>query len=149
MPTGHERVSQLVKSRAKTPRLHEGLTSLAGVWSELILRDISSNVRPELNEDCCSFGNHHPECFPSFNKIGQCSNYMRHVPTLSIHSCHFKFREQMNGASGYLDGSDIYGNNDDRLHKLRTYHSGKVNAEQCEICRRQNSSIGRYHKHYG
>lgn len=48
----------------------------------------------------------------------------------------------MNGGSGYLDGSDIYGNNDDRLHKLRSYHGGKVNIDQCELCVKRNSSIG-------
>lgn len=40
----------------------------------------------------------------------------------------------MNAASGYLDGSDLYGNNDDELHKLRTYSHGKVDLRACVVC---------------
>ncbi|EFN63376.1 Peroxidasin [Camponotus floridanus] len=40
----------------------------------------------------------------------------------------------MNGVSAYLDGSGIYGVNDDKLHLLRTYEDGKVDLSACELC---------------
>ncbi|XP_031782036.1 uncharacterized protein LOC100119054 [Nasonia vitripennis] len=139
----------LASGSATRPALHEGLSSLAGVWSELVLRDISEPVRPSRRrgEDCCgSRKPAHPECLAVRDGQGRCLEYWRTAPTLSAHSCQFEAREQMNGASGYLDGSDIYGNNDDRLHKLRSYERGRVDIEQCELCARGNHSLGQLYR---
>ena len=125
-----------------SPIPHEGLSSISGVWAELVLRDISDPVLPRRLEDCCQPGFFHAECMPSSDEVGRCLNYWRGVPTLSTHKCQFDVRELMNGASGYLDGSDIYGNNDDRLHKIRTYNKGRVDVDQCDLCNVANSSIG-------
>lgn len=43
-------------------------------------------------------------------------------------------REQMNLASAFLDGSDIYGNNGDSLDNLRTFDAGLVNLSACAAC---------------
>ncbi|XP_058790188.1 uncharacterized protein LOC131663675 [Phymastichus coffea] len=142
LPNSVETVYNIRLNRPVDDTAHEGLSSLAGVWSELILRDISSPVRPRHRDSCCQSSVRHPECMPGLDEEGRCLDYMRTTPTLSSHSCHFETREQMNGASGYLDGSDLYGNNDDKFHKLRTYFRGKVNISQCELCNRVNSSIG-------
>ncbi|XP_023246916.1 peroxidasin homolog [Copidosoma floridanum] len=142
LPSSAEVVTQFRSNHRNSAAPHEGLSSLTGVWSELLLRDISDPVRPKHNENCCQPNFSHPECMPGLDVSGNCLNYWRAVPTLSTHSCNFKTREQMNGASGYLDGSDIYGNNDNRLHKLRTYHGGRVNLATCELCNKPNSSIG-------
>lgn len=100
-------------------------------------------MRPRRRESCCqSPARQHPECMTSSNELGQCLDYTRVTATLSSHSCHFEAREQMNGASGYLDGSDLYGNNDDNMHKLRMYVRGQVDISECELCNRANSSIG-------
>lgn len=63
-----------------------------------------------------------------------CKRYWRSVPSLTVYGCQFETREQMNGVSAYLDGSGIYGVNDDKLHLLRTYENGKVNLSACELC---------------
>lgn len=44
------------------------------------------------------------------------------------------YREQMNLASSFLDGSAIYGNNNDAMEKLRTYDGGLVNVSACLPC---------------
>ncbi|XP_023288072.1 uncharacterized protein LOC105701787 [Orussus abietinus] len=157
LPAASEVVSRIRTGR-ESPRSHEGLTSLSGIWSELILRDISSSIHPghlghERSRDprssgCCTSSRRHPECFESRGPEGKCKPYWRSVPTLSAHSCEFVSREQMNGASGYLDGSDIYGNNDDRLHRIRRYSHGKVDPNGCEVCNgmSNSSALGRiYH----
>lgn len=50
-----------------------------------------------------------------------------------MHDCQFDAREQMNGASAYLDGSAVYGATDDHLHQLRTYQDGKVYPIICDF----------------
>lgn len=40
----------------------------------------------------------------------------------------------MNLASSFLDGSAVYGNNDDALQKLRTYDAGLVSVSACAVC---------------
>lgn len=119
---------------------HEGLTSLSGLWSELVLRDIAVTVHPADRRDrCCTAERgqrRHPECYEMRLErgLGSCGSYWRSVPSLTVHDCQFESREQMNGASAYLDGSGVYGANDDRLHLLRTYDDGKVEVAGCELC---------------
>lgn len=80
-------------------------------------------------------------------KLG-CRRYWRSVPSLPVNGCQFETREQMNGASAYLDGSNIYGATDDRLHLLRTYDNGKVDLSACELCNQTNhrNTLGLLHR---
>lgn len=45
-----------------------------------------------------------------------------------------EYREQMNLASSFLDGSAVYGNNNNALDKLRLYDGGLVNVTACLPC---------------
>lgn len=119
------------------PRIgsHEGLTSLSGVWSELVLQDIAATVHSAAAEEkCCSGVQQHPECYEMRDEKFACRGYWRSVPSLTVHGCQFETREQMNDVSAYLDGSGIYGATDDKLHLIRTYEDGKVNLSACELC---------------
>lgn len=146
MPSSTDAIARLLSERS-SPRNHEGLTSFTGLWSELLLRDIGMPVRPALRGDrCCDGVMKHQECYPSNEESGVCRSYYRTVPTLSAHSCKFESREQMNGASGYLDGSDIYGNTDEKLHQIRMYSEGRVNPAACELCNRSGSPIGQIYR---
>jgi len=50
----------------------------------------------------------------------------------SLSSCFFsEHREQMNAATAFLDGSAIYGNNEEELNKIRDPQSGRVVLEKC------------------
>lgn len=40
----------------------------------------------------------------------------------------------MNLASSFLDGSAVYGNNDNAVERLRTYDAGLVNVSACSVC---------------
>ncbi|KOX68884.1 Peroxidasin [Melipona quadrifasciata] len=136
LPTPTKAVSTLINHLRLSPEAHEGLTSLSGVWSELILRDISSTVHPSSKQNvCCSGKMKHPECYEIRDEqTGTCVEYLRSVPSLTVHRCNFDTREQMNGASSYLDGSHIYGSTDEQLHRVRTYSQGKVDISGCEAC---------------
>lgn len=41
-------------------------------------------------------------------------------------------REQMNLASGFLDGSDLYGVTEKELRAIRLYDGGKVDVAACK-----------------
>ncbi|XP_053999872.1 uncharacterized protein LOC128887698 [Hylaeus anthracinus] len=139
LPTPSKAVSTIIDGLQPVPEAHEGLTSFAGVWSELILHDIASTIHPTHQPNqCCTGKAKHPECYEIRDEDGGCANYWRSVPGLTVHKCNFETREQMNGASAYLDGSHIYGITDERLHRLRTYTRGKVDISACEICNSTN-----------
>ncbi|XP_048515872.1 uncharacterized protein LOC105686151 [Athalia rosae] len=138
LPTPFEVVSTLRRDHSH----HEGLSSLTGVWAELLLRDIAETVHiPDL--DCCSNGgsNSHAECYAAWTNR-ECKNYTRSLPTLTANSCKFEGREQMNAASGYIDGSDLYGSTDEDLHKVRTYTRGNVGLAACKRCKKDGTAIG-------
>ena len=147
LPTPTESIDRILSERWPIADHHEGLTSFTGLWSELLLRDIGMPVRPSLGGNgCCDGSFKHLECYPSHDSESVCRAYYRTVATLSAHSCKFERREQMNGASGYLDGSDIYGNTDEKLHRVRTYNEGRVDVVACEICNRTNSSLSKVYQ---
>ncbi|XP_015597950.1 uncharacterized protein LOC107269047 [Cephus cinctus] len=142
LPSPTDAVSKIQASQGDAI-LHEGLTSLSGVWSEILLRDIAWTIHPSYPESkCCDSDKKHPECYEDVDSSGICKSYFRSVPTLSAHLCKFEGREQMNAASGYLDGSDLYGNTDEQLHRLRTYSHGKVDLGACQVCNCSDSAIG-------
>ena len=87
---------------------------------------------------------HHPECYPIkvdeddpfYSKFGvTCLNFLRALPILPD-SCSFPIaREQINGQTGYLDLSHVYGNSDDKMASLRSFDSGLLSERSL-------------HKHY-
>ncbi|KAL6261733.1 hypothetical protein P5V15_006822 [Pogonomyrmex californicus] len=144
LPAPSDVVSRILTSTSKVGS-HEGLTSLSGIWSELVLQDIAATVRSLGPEDkCCSETQQqqqHPECYEMRDERFGCRAYWRSVPSLTVHGCQYETREQMNGVSAYLDGSGIYGATDDKVHLLRTYDDGKVNLSACELCNQAEQDV--------
>lgn len=79
----------------------------------------------------------HPACMPIsvpqndpfYSKYRQvCMNYVRSLIAMRP-DCHFGPAEQMNQATHYLDGSMIYGSNDETAWALRTFSNGKLSSE--------------------
>lgn len=137
----------------KSEKLHESTTALLGAWSELLLHDLASTGNLK-NPDCCSTDVNHQECY---GRIGndECKDYMRSIPAFDEDSCTFgdysflfyihlpfflmilfiaEYRNQMNLASAYLDGSALYGSTENQMEKLRTYDAGLVNISNCQAC---------------
>lgn len=148
LPSSSSVVESVLRSRVRQGSGHEGLTSLSGLWSELVLRDIAATVHPaDRGDRCCSSDEEkrHPECYEMEVLLPDgrsgCSRYWRSVPSLTVHGCQFETREQMNGASAYLDGSVVYGDTDDRIHRLRTYQEGQVDLECGKFCEPTESTV--------
>lgn len=139
-----------VESTRRQREERKALTSLIGVWAELILRDIALPVTPALdNSKCCQteHDNHYyQECYPSYNSMDGCKPYMRVVPTRSSFGCKFENREQMNGVSSYLDGSDIYGKTDEQMYQIRSFEAGRINAESWKINNQTDNALGHLYK---
>ncbi|XP_076275092.1 uncharacterized protein LOC143206037 [Rhynchophorus ferrugineus] len=115
------------------PKSHEYVTSLLGAWAELLLHDLAMTGSLK-NQDCCSDSSkRHPECYGQLGD-GQCKEYMRTLPSIDLDQCKFKYRNQMNLASSFLDGSAIYGTTNEQLVNLRTFDAGLVNVSACSFC---------------
>ncbi|KAJ8969968.1 hypothetical protein NQ317_008531 [Molorchus minor] len=113
---------------------HDSVTALLGAWSELLLHDLAStgNLR---SQDCCSENaKNNKECYGMVGN-GQCLEYMRSLPSVDMDTCNFAFRNQMNLATSFLDGSALYGNTAQQVENLRTYDAGLVNVSACSSCR--------------
>ncbi|XP_066153356.1 uncharacterized protein [Euwallacea fornicatus] len=112
---------------------HESVTSLLGAWSELLLHDLAMTGNLK-NQDCCSDNAPaHPECYAKLGN-GECKEYMRTLPSMDVDQCSFVYRNQMNLASSFLDGSAVYGNTRVQMESLRTYDQGLVNMSACLSC---------------
>ncbi|VEN54788.1 unnamed protein product, partial [Callosobruchus maculatus] len=119
--------------QAVPPNNHRYVTSLLGAWSELVLHDLAGTGNLDGRNCCSDEGARHEECYGRLGR-GQCRQYMRTLPAVDMDDCSFDYRNQMNLASSYLDGSAVYGNTDQQVEKLRTYDAGLVNVSACSAC---------------
>uniref|UniRef100_A0A182K066 Heme peroxidase 1 n=1 Tax=Anopheles christyi TaxID=43041 RepID=A0A182K066_9DIPT len=110
---------------------------MLAVWGQFLDHDITSTA---LNQgvdgkpiECCDPGQpQHPECFPVPLGPGDpyyhqynvtCMNFVRSVPAPTGH---FGPRQQLNQATAFIDGSVVYGSDDERQRTLRTGEGGQL-----------------------
>ncbi|XP_066250383.1 uncharacterized protein [Euwallacea similis] len=115
-------------------RNHESVTALFGAWGELLLHDLASTGGLKTQSCCEVQEKAHGECYGELSD-GTCMEYMRSLPAMDTDSCKFQYRNQINLASSFLEGSAIYGNTYIGVEKLRTYDAGLVNTTACSSCR--------------
>ncbi|XP_055636731.1 myeloperoxidase [Toxorhynchites rutilus septentrionalis] len=112
-------------------------TVMLAVWGQFLDHDITSTA---LNQgvggkaiECCDPGQpRHPECYPVPLGPGDpyfyeynltCMNFVRSIPAPTGH---LGPREQLNQATAFIDGSVVYGSDDDKVKRLRTDRDGKL-----------------------
>lgn len=115
-------------------RNHESVTALLGSWAELLLHDLASTGGLKTHNCCKSQTKVHGECYGKLGN-GKCLEYMRSLPAVDTGSCNFDYRNQINLASAFLEGSAIYGNTYQSVEALRTYDAGLINISACSSCR--------------
>ncbi|PSN37939.1 hypothetical protein C0J52_20255 [Blattella germanica] len=133
LPSPAEVVDRL---RVVNANPHEYVTSLLGIWGQMVLEDLTETLNPE-SINCCQY--HHTECDQEKTNTN-CHSHMRSVP-MSSKECQFEQREQMNMATAFLDASSIYGTIEDAMNILRTLEGGRVKIEACIRCK-EVSGIG-------
>ncbi|KAJ0177269.1 hypothetical protein K1T71_007278 [Dendrolimus kikuchii] len=95
---------------------HDFVTSMLAAWGQFIMDDIIATANGDKN---CESSN---------------CEYVRSAPARNIDSCGFEFRDQMNLATSFLDGSALYGSSEKELRSLRLYDAGKLDIASCRKC---------------
>nr|XP_045600702.1 peroxidase-like [Procambarus clarkii] len=123
----------------------QSYTVLATTWGQFVDHDITLTALSKgsggQSIPCCSEqvlqlpSLLHPECAPIsipaddlfFSAFSQtCMEFTRSAPAPK---CHFGPREQLNQQTAFLDGSVIYGANDQQLGALRTFQDGLLRSQ--------------------
>ncbi|CAL2041089.1 unnamed protein product [Caenorhabditis brenneri] len=127
-PSGHATCSLLV-----APFLSFLYDDIVHVPSNRIFkRDFYGNDKA-MPLPCCRGNNSHPECFEISvpendslqSKNVKCLPYSRSLPVPNP-KCSFGQRQQSNMATSYLDLSQIYGNTDGFVSRMRLFKDGKL-----------------------
>ncbi|XP_063588513.1 uncharacterized protein LOC134765694 [Penaeus indicus] len=110
---------------------HAHVSLLAAVWGQHIAHDLSRTVVAEGVRGerlrCCGVSEPHPECLPILSN-GQCVEYARSAPATTT-DCALGVREQLNGATSFLDGSAVYGSSKRESDALRLFENGHLKTQ--------------------
>lgn len=142
---------------------------MLAVWGQFLDHDITATALSQKQNgssiSCCQIdGILSPECFPVFiDKTDPFAAYnitcMEFVRSAPSPRCCLGPREQMNQASAFIDGSVVYGNDENKVMSLRTMSNGllkmyltednrtllPVSDDMNDGCNREEqSSKGRY-----
>lgn len=114
------------------------LTTLLSFFGQFIMHDLVQVSQYTMgygswaNVKCCglSTAQRHPECYPIEYK-DFCLDYVRSLAATRC-LCNLGARDQMNLVSSFLDGSTIYGSNEEQARDLRSLDGGKLRATSSE-----------------
>ncbi|CAL4059479.1 unnamed protein product, partial [Meganyctiphanes norvegica] len=111
---------------------HAHVSLLATVWAEYLNHDLARSIVAEgvrgERLKCCGVSDTHPECFPITDDDGGCWEYARSLPATTT-DCALGVREQLNGATSFLDGSAIYGASKKDSDRLRLFENGHLKTQ--------------------
>lgn len=137
-----ERLQKSIKKEAQHPHI----TAMLPAWGQLLAYDLFQVVSPQTQYKCCDQNTRQAEdlvqCYVRSGE--ECKEYMRSVPSREFQNCKFDYREQMNAASGFIDGSGLYGATEKEFQALRTFTQGKVDIKACARCN-EAGAIGALH----
>lgn len=118
-------------------------------WGQLLSYDLVQITSPFSKIKCCK---NDTSTVSSTDEIDQCyvrsgancKEYKRSAPSHEVGSCDFSERNQMNAASGFIDGSGLYGSTEKDFQAIRTYRYGKVELKACPRCN-EPGAVGALH----
>lgn len=129
---------------------HPHITAMLPAWGQLLSYDLVEITSLTTNFQCCrnqtrKGGASSEEMDQCYVRAGpHCREYKRSVPSTQPGHCSFEYRNQMNAASGFIDGSGLYGSTEKDFQSLRTYRSGKVDIRACPRCT-ESGAVGALH----
>ncbi|XP_062547595.1 uncharacterized protein LOC134213069 [Armigeres subalbatus] len=147
LPTPDSIIGQLQKS-IPFGAVHPHVTAMLPAWGQLLSYDLVQILSPHSSFRCCrndSTTAATDEIIQCYVRTGEgCKEYKRSIPSTDAGTCKFQYRDQMNAASGFLDGSGLYGTTEKEILALRTYANGKVDIKACLRCN-EPGAIGALH----
>lgn len=147
LPSADFVIDELNKS-VDDKQLHPHITAMVPAWGQLIAYDLVEFTPITSNLKCCKNNGKHTtteeidQCYVRAGK--DCLEYKRSVPASEPNECEFKYRNQMNVASGFVDGSSLYGNTEKEVNSLRLFRNGKVDIRACPRCT-ETGAVGALH----
>lgn len=106
------------------------ISTLFPLWGDLVFRDIAAVYSQNSNKSCCKDEEDLSLCYVTYG--ANCKEYTRSV---SQESCDVTKREQVNGASSFLDGSAVYGDDYEEMMKERLLKGGQLDIVGCIRCK--------------
>ncbi|XP_055595817.1 uncharacterized protein LOC129746262 [Uranotaenia lowii] len=148
LPTPDSIIDHMQKS-VQLNAVHPHVTAMLPAWGQLLAYDLVQILSPHSTFRCCrndtSASAATDEIIQCFVRMGEgCKEYKRSIPSHDPTSCEFQHRDQMNAASGFLDGSGLYGNTEKEILAVRTFSNGKVDIKACLRCN-EPGAIGALH----
>uniref|UniRef100_A0A0P5JUL6 Chorion peroxidase n=1 Tax=Daphnia magna TaxID=35525 RepID=A0A0P5JUL6_9CRUS len=141
-------VSQSLTESSHRSSQSETWTLMLMQWGQFLDHDITHSplVRGQNSTGvtCCQRGQfldasvRHPDCFPiaipendpfyaQFNQ--RCMEFVRSLPAPRP-GCTFGPREQLNQVTAFIDGSTVYGSNDEAANQLREFNGGRLATQR-------------------
>lgn len=127
---------------------HPHITAMVPAWGQLIAYDLAEFSPLTGKLQCCrnsgrqSTVDEVDQCY--VRQGANCLEYKRSVPAIEQGNCQFKHRNQMNVASGFLDGSSLYGDTEKEINSVRVFRGGRVDIRACPRCT-ESGAIGALH----
>lgn len=147
LPAAEQIVEQLQRS-VDDSQLHPHITAMVPAWGQLIAYDVAEFSPLTGKLQCCKNNGRRStveevdQCYVRHG--ANCTEYKRSVPSSEQGSCEFKYRNQMNVASGFLDGSSLYGDTEKEINSVRIFRGGRVDIRACPRCT-ESGAIGALH----
>lgn len=144
-----DHIIEMLQASVDDKLIHPHITAMLPAWGQLLSYDMIQTISPQSNVKCCkndsttrSTAEEVDQCYVRTGD--RCKEYKRSVPSHEFGSCEFEHRNQMNAASGYIDGSGLYGSTEKDMQSLRTYQYGKVDIRACARCT-EPGAVGALH----
>ncbi|KAF7988779.1 hypothetical protein HCN44_007089 [Aphidius gifuensis] len=118
-----------------SPSSNPSFTVMTAVFGQFLDHDITATAISQINNTslaCCPPNPSHPECFPVdvgpgdpfYDKTGStCMEFVRSAPA---QQCRIGPREQLNQVTAFIDGSVIYGSDENTSNSLREFKFGRL-----------------------
>ncbi|XP_076481143.1 uncharacterized protein LOC117157238 isoform X3 [Bombus vancouverensis nearcticus] len=128
-----------LKVHKPSPSSNPHFTVMLAVYGQFLDHDITATAISQgingTSISCCPPSVGHPECFPVpvssgdpvFDVAGRtCMDFVRSAPAPQ---CKLGPRQQLNQATAFIDGSAIYGSDQDTARKLREFSGGRLRMQ--------------------